>query len=121
MERVAEGLPFVLEVACGWYTEDFFERQQRNIVGINWSPTLKPLFEELPTLLGKARVDDFDPLAYGFTGRDACCIAVRRAFTGSIATSSAITSSCRKPRRVGDRFLLGTAAQPSKFRHEFAQ
>jgi hypothetical protein len=62
VEGIADGLPFVLEVACGWYTEAFWECQQRSIVGVNWTPALRSPFPEFPELLGKARVDDFDPI-----------------------------------------------------------
>jgi hypothetical protein len=60
---VTEGLPFVLEVACGWYsTETTAKAGRRNLIGINWTPALKPPFVELPALLGDARVDTFDPV-----------------------------------------------------------
>jgi hypothetical protein len=49
---VTEGLLFVLEVACGWYTTEVAARAgRRSIVGINWTPALKPPFVELPALL----------------------------------------------------------------------
>jgi hypothetical protein len=62
VEGIADGLPFVLEVACGWYTEAFWERKQRSVVGVNWTPALRSPFPEFPELLGKARVDNFDPV-----------------------------------------------------------
>jgi hypothetical protein len=59
---VADALPFVLELACGWYTNDFSGCGQRTIVGVNWTPALKPPFIGLQALLGEARVDSFDPV-----------------------------------------------------------
>jgi DNA topoisomerase VI subunit B len=58
----ADGLPFVLELACGLYTHDFQGCGQRTIVGVNWTPALKPPFIGLQALLGEARVDSFDPV-----------------------------------------------------------
>jgi len=55
----ADGVPFVLEVAFGWHREDYAKK----ITGLNFSPALGSPFEELPTLLGEARVDSFDPVA----------------------------------------------------------
>jgi DNA topoisomerase VI subunit B len=59
----AAGLPFVVEVACAFYTADGVPRTgRRTLVGINWTPALKPPFAELPALLGEARVDARDPV-----------------------------------------------------------
>jgi DNA topoisomerase VI subunit B len=62
VEGMAEGLPFVLELACGWYTGECSECAQQSIVGVNWSPALKSPFPRLQVLLGEARVDSFDPV-----------------------------------------------------------
>jgi DNA topoisomerase VI subunit B len=62
VQGIAEGLPFVLELACGWHTEDCADGAQRTIIGVNWSPALKAPFPELQALLGEARVDSFDPV-----------------------------------------------------------
>jgi DNA topoisomerase 6 subunit A-like protein len=59
----AEGLPFVLELACGWYTSDYAGCGRQIIVGVNWTPALKSPFIALQALLGEARVDSFDPVA----------------------------------------------------------
>ena len=48
---VTERLPLVLEVACGWYSRETTAKAgRRNLIGINWTPALKPPFVELPAL-----------------------------------------------------------------------
>jgi hypothetical protein len=62
--RVAESandMPFVLEVAFGVQSERH-ERRREIIAGVNWSPILGSPFPCLPSLLGEARVDEFDPV-----------------------------------------------------------
>lgn len=58
----ADGLPCVLEVACGWYTAAYADCRQRTLVGVNWTPALKMPFPELSQFLGECRVDSFDPV-----------------------------------------------------------
>jgi DNA topoisomerase VI subunit B len=58
----AEDLPFVLELACGFYGEDFEGERQQTIVGVNWTPALRAPFPGLQLFLGEARVDSFDPV-----------------------------------------------------------
>lgn len=54
-------LPYVLEVACGWFEDKVTQRQVS--CGLNWSPTLRVPFSRLDGYLGRARVDAFDPVA----------------------------------------------------------
>ncbi len=62
VEGQVGGLPFVLEVAFGIYTDEY-EGCGRDIsVGLNWSATLKPPIRELVGLLGEQRVDPHDPV-----------------------------------------------------------
>jgi hypothetical protein len=56
-----DGLPFVLEVALGVKADDTASRTV--LCGVNWSPALRPPFEDLHRLLGQMRVDAFDPVA----------------------------------------------------------
>jgi DNA topoisomerase-6 subunit B len=58
----ADGLPAVLEVACGWYTPEFAGGGRQTIVGVNWTPALRSPFRELSSWLGECRVDAFDPV-----------------------------------------------------------
>jgi hypothetical protein len=110
----AAGLPFVVEVACAFSTVDGLTRpRRRTLVGINWTPALKPPFVELPALLGEARVDPFDPvivLAHvamprvDFTDRGkgaaALPLAVREALAGGI---TAVTKHWTGLKRQADR------------------
>jgi hypothetical protein len=83
------------------------------MVGVNWSPRLKPPFPELPALLGKARVDDVDPVVVfvhlamprvDFTDRGKSVVAlpaaVRRALADGIA---AVTKHWKGLKRQADR------------------
>jgi hypothetical protein len=74
---VADGLPFVLEVAFGIHDSEH-QRRREVIAGVNWSPVLESPFPQLPALLGEARVDANDPVTFvvhlacarpGFTDR----------------------------------------------------
>jgi DNA topoisomerase VI subunit B len=109
----AEGVPFVLELACGMYTDDASERAQRTIVGVNWTPALKPPFPALQSLLGEARVDSFDPVAVlvhlamprvDFTDRGKSAVAlpvvVREALARGMA---AVTKPWKALKKQSDR------------------
>jgi DNA topoisomerase VI subunit B len=60
--NVADGVPYVLELACGWYAAEARVRKAAKVLGFNWTPALRPPFTSLPTLLGEARVDSWDPI-----------------------------------------------------------
>ena len=60
---VVEGVPFVLEMAFGWFSEELSNYQRDKVIGLNFSPCLKDPFPELSSLLGEARVDEADPVA----------------------------------------------------------
>lgn len=62
VEGEAGGLPFVLEVALGIYTEAFTGCGRDVAVGLNWSATFQPPIRELLGLLGEQRVDAHDPV-----------------------------------------------------------
>lgn len=62
VEGTARGLPFVLEVAFGVYTEAYTGCGREVTVGLNWAPTLKPPIRELLSLLGRQRIDPGDPV-----------------------------------------------------------
>jgi DNA topoisomerase VI subunit B len=99
---VADRLPFMLEVACGWQTTAVAARgRRRTIVGINWTPALKPPFAEIPALLGEARVDSFDPVVVlvhlamprvEFTDRGKSAVALPTAVREALATATAAVS-----------------------------
>jgi hypothetical protein len=58
----AAGLPFVLEVAFGVYTQAYTGCGRTLITGINWAPTLTLPFQRMPFLLGEVRADGNDPI-----------------------------------------------------------
>lgn len=60
VEGTAGHLPYVLEVACGWFEES--EMQRQIACGLNGSPSLRIPFVRLDDCLGRARVDTFDPV-----------------------------------------------------------
>src|SRR5262245_25756964 len=62
VEGEAEGLPFILEVAFGMYGPKHRGESKAEIIGVNWTPALSVPFDDLPELLGAARVDDHDPV-----------------------------------------------------------
>lgn len=66
VEGEAGGLPFVLEVALGIYTDTYMDTLwggERDVaVGLNWSATFQPPIRELLNLLGQQRVDAHDPV-----------------------------------------------------------
>jgi DNA topoisomerase VI subunit B len=111
--EVADGLPFVLEVACGWYTQEFQGCGQRSILGVNWSPAFKPPFPALPSLLGEARVDRWDPVVVlvhlampriEFTDRGKGTTALPEAVCECLATAmAAVTKHWKSLKRQADR------------------
>jgi DNA topoisomerase VI subunit B len=58
------GMPVVLELAFGWRTEECETEGRRIIAGINWTPSIKFPFLELPSWLGEQRVDADDPVMF---------------------------------------------------------
>jgi DNA topoisomerase VI subunit B len=109
----ADELPFVLELACGWYTKEFIDYARRLIVGVNWTPALKPPFLELPELLSEARVNAFDEVVVfvhlamprvDFTDRGKSTVALPAAVRGALATGiQAVTKHWKKLKRQADR------------------
>jgi hypothetical protein len=61
-ETDSRGIPFVLEVAFGVYTQDYEECGRQLITGVNWTPAITIPFRETPQLLGVARADPHDPI-----------------------------------------------------------
>jgi DNA topoisomerase VI subunit B len=55
-----DGLPYVLECACGWPEED--ERPIDPVVGMNWTPALREPFPDWADVLDRCRVDSYDPV-----------------------------------------------------------
>jgi DNA topoisomerase VI subunit B len=109
----ADGLPFVLELACGWYTDDFSDCGQRTIVAVNWTPALKPPFTELQALLGEARVDSFDEVVVlvhlamprvDFTDRGKSAVALPVAVREALARCiTAVTKHWKVMKKGSDR------------------
>ena len=62
VEDVVSGVPFVLEIALGIYTKNFSECGRRDIIGLNFSPTLKNPFRDFDVFLERSRADITDPL-----------------------------------------------------------
>jgi DNA topoisomerase VI subunit B len=63
VDGLADGLPFVLEVAFGVYRGDCDEFPRSLAVGLNWTPALASPLAELTQMLGEYRVDGSDPVA----------------------------------------------------------
>jgi DNA topoisomerase VI subunit B len=113
VQGVADGLPFVLELACGWYTDDYIGCEHRTIVGVNWTPALKPPFLELHSLLGEARVDSLDEVVVfvhlamprpDFTDRGKSVLALPATIRTALATGmQAVTKHWKKLKRQADR------------------
>ena len=59
----ASGLPFMLEVAFAINTDEYADCDRELAVMLNWTPTLRPPMQELPALLGAARVFSYDPVS----------------------------------------------------------
>ena len=58
----SDGLPYVLEMAFGVYTEESQSCGREIITGLNWAPTLRIPVPEFARLLGEMRVDRHDPV-----------------------------------------------------------
>lgn len=56
------GLPYVLEVAFGINSRNCEKRPREDIIGLNWSPTLRIPVDEIHDFLAASRVDEFDPV-----------------------------------------------------------
>jgi DNA topoisomerase VI subunit B len=110
---LADGLPFVLELACGWYTSDYAGCGRQTIAGVNWTPALKSPFAELPVLLGEARVDHFDPVVVlvhlamprpDFTDRGKSVLALPEAIREALGTGiPAVTKHWKAMKRQADQ------------------
>ena len=62
---VADGLPYVLEVACGWQgaaAETEEERPRVSLCGYNFAPGLRTPFPQIETLCDDAEIDYDDPV-----------------------------------------------------------
>jgi hypothetical protein len=113
VQGIADELPFVLELACGWYTEEFIEYPRRTIVGVNWTPALKSPFPELSELLGEARVDSFDHVVVfvhlvmprpDFTDHGKSVLSLPTSIRAALATGiEAVTKHWKKLKRDADR------------------
>jgi hypothetical protein len=91
----AEGVPYVLEVACGWYAGDTPARKRATLLGVNWTPALRQPFPTLMPLLGEARVDSFDPVVVAV--HLACPrVAVLDRGKTTVALPTAITQALRE-------------------------
>jgi DNA topoisomerase VI subunit B len=113
VQGCADELPFVLELACGWYAGVYARCGQRTIVGVNWTPALKSPFSELPALLGEARVDAFDPVValvhlamprVDFTDRGKSAVALPTAVREALARGiTAVTKPWKALKKQSDR------------------
>jgi DNA topoisomerase VI subunit B len=108
---VAEGLPYVLEVAMAVKQDSAQARTIRS--GVNWSPAIGRLFGELDGLLGEMRVDSFDPVVllahlacplvtYTDKGKGRLCLSPP--MQESLRTAvQAVAKSWKKAKRQADR------------------
>jgi DNA topoisomerase VI subunit B len=56
----SKGLPYVLEMAFGVFTDT--DRYQETVTGLNWAPTLRNPFEILESDMNSVLIDDYDPV-----------------------------------------------------------
>ena len=61
-EGTADGLPYVLELACGWYADFGPHTQGQKLLGWNFTPALRDPFPQWSVLLDTARIDVWDPV-----------------------------------------------------------
>ena len=57
-----EGMPYVVELACGWFVDWDGEQEGTKLLGGNWPPALRPPFAYLDYLLDEAQVECYDPV-----------------------------------------------------------
>jgi DNA topoisomerase VI subunit B len=112
-DGLADGLPYMLEVAFGWQSTTALDSQCDMHVGLNWTPALKAPIPELPMLLGDARVNTYDPVVVllhlacprlEYTDRAKSTLvlpaAIRHALHTAVAT---VTKSWKAFKRQADR------------------
>jgi DNA topoisomerase VI subunit B len=113
VDGLADGLPFVLEVAFGVYRGDCDEFPRSLAVGLNWTPALASPLSELTQMLGEYRVDGSDPVAVAvhlacprldFTDRGKSRLALPDPIRAAL--SRAIDATCKawkQKKRQADR------------------
>jgi DNA topoisomerase VI subunit B len=58
----ADGIPYILELALGWYPDCRASAGRTTLLGYNFTPALRMPFQELPNLYVAAAVDYRDPV-----------------------------------------------------------
>ena len=107
-----EGMPYVVELACGWFVDWDGEQEGTKLLGVNWTPALRPPFACLDYLLDEAQVECYDPvvlaihLAYPrveVTDRGKSAVALPGAITQVLeAGVTAVTKPWRALKRQAD-------------------
>ena len=107
VDGLADGLPYVLEVAFGVYRGDLADCPRHLAVGLNWTPALASPLAELTQMLGEYRVDGSDPVAVAvhlacprldFTDRGKSRLALPDAIRAAL--SRAIDATCKGWKQV---------------------
>jgi hypothetical protein len=119
------GLPVVLELAFGWRTEECPTEGRYIIAGINWTPSIKFPFLELPSWLGEQRVDADDPVMFfahlamprpDFTDRGKSLLSLPSEVLGEMAKGSiAITKHWKTMKHQTDREERVSARQRDEY------
>lgn len=110
---LADGLPWVLEVAFGVLRADYQGCGRTSAVGLNFAPALRSPLPQLDRLLGEQRVDAGDPVALvvhlacprlAFTDRGKSRLAlpaeIQEALTSAV---QAVTKGWKAAKRQADR------------------
>jgi len=110
---LADGQPWVLEVAFGVLGEDYQGCGRTVTVGLNWAPALRSPLPQLDRLLGEQRIDRHDPVVLAvhlasprlaFTDRGKSRLALPAAIEEALGSAvQTVTKSWKTAKRQADR------------------
>lgn len=110
---LADGLPWVLEIAFGVLRTDYQGCGRTIAVGLNWAPALRSPLPQLDRLLGEQRVDAGDPVVLvvhlacprlDFTDRGKSRLALPAEIEQALASAvQAVTKGWKAAKRQADR------------------
>jgi DNA topoisomerase VI subunit B len=108
-----DGIPVVLELAFAWRRADCPREGRQIIAGVNWTPSIRFPFQELPSWLGEQRLDEDDPVLFfahlamprpDFTDRGKSVLGLPAGVRGPVAKRViALTKHWTAMKRQGDR------------------
>jgi DNA topoisomerase VI subunit B len=125
----AGGLPFILEVAFGIYTEEYAGCGRELTIGLNWAPVLQVPVHELSELMGEAQVNQRDPVAMAlhiacprleFTDRGKSRLALPPEIGAALAKAvRLVTAEYTKEKRQADRAGRLRESQLERLRRDY--